>query len=154
MRMKTLVKKSVIIILSLVTIASCNKTKKYSNRMGGYKWELTSLTINGTEVTTKPVLLFKDCDIYKETCEGSWILNEDGRASFVWQFNNKGQKLEIANQTDHVHGIADVKAAEQCIEYSGIYDVVESKRQSITIKTNMANGHKNKDVVIKMQRLN
>lgn len=132
---------------------ACNKTKSNSNKLGGYKWEVKSLTINGTEISNKPTLLFKDCDIYKESCEGSWIGTDQGRAAFAWQFSDNGKKLEIANQTDHVHGIADVKAAEQCIEFTGMYDVQESKRKVLVIKSDMANGHKNKTVEIKLERI-
>lgn len=120
--------------------------------MGGNKWKVVSLSISGSSVSGIPELLFKDCDIYKESCEGSWISPSGGRAQFVWQFRDKGQSLEIANQTDHVHGFEDVKAAEQCIEFSGVYEVIKSRRKFLNLKSTSTHGYKGQEVILELER--
>lgn len=146
------IKNIAVVLFTVSLLASCNKSKKYSKRMDGDKWKVVSLTVAGSEVTGKPELLFKDCDIYKESCEGSWIMPNDGRAAFAWQFRDKGKTLEIINQTDHVHGFADVAAADQCIEFSGVYEVIKSKRKSLTIKSNVTHGHNGQEVKMELER--
>lgn len=150
--MKNLIKVSFAALLTAAMLFACNKSKKYSNRLGGNKWKVVSLKVGGSGVNDLPELLFKDCDIYKESCEGSWINKDEGRAAFVWQFRDKGKILEIANQTDHVHGLQDVKAAEQCIEFSGVYEVVKSKRRSLSIKSSVTHGHTGEEVNMELER--
>lgn len=144
--------KTLVVILLTCTISACNKTKRYSNRIEGNKWKITSIQVNGIADTSHPELLFKDCDIYKETCNGTWISPEGGRAQFVWQFRENGKVLEIANQTDHAHDILDVKAAEKCIEYSGVYEVMKSQRKTFSLKSTKINGHFGKEVKIEMEK--
>lgn len=134
------------------SITFCNKSKMYSNRVEGNKWKITTITVNGNSQGNLPELLFKDCDIYNESCEGSWITGDDGRAQFAWQFRDRGKTVEIINQTDHVHGFQDVKAAEQCIEYSGVYEVIKCRRKSLSIKGKNAHGHAGEEVSIEMER--
>jgi hypothetical protein len=150
--MKNYILKTSTVILLIIVMLACNKSKKFSNRMGGYKWKIVTLTVNGTSETNLPELLFKDCDIYKETCKGTWISEEGGRAQFVWQFRDKGKVLEIANQTDHAHGIIDVKAADQCIAFTGVYEVIKSKRKSLVLKSTSITGHQGKEVNIELER--
>jgi len=145
--------KIVAVILLTSTILACNKTKRYSNRIEGNKWKVTSIEVNGIAESSLPDLLFKDCDIYKETCNGTWISSEGGRAQFVWQFRENGKVLEIGNQTDHVHGILDVQAAEKCIAYSGVYEVVKSRRKTFSLKSTKLNGHLGKEVKIEMEKI-
>lgn len=150
--MKNIIFKTASIIVLISLMISCNKSKKYSNRMEGNKWKITTISINGVAESNLPELLFKECDIYKETCEGTWISTEGGRAQFAWQFRDKGKTLEIANQTDHVHGNLDVKAAEQCISYTGVYNVVKSKRKYLSLKSSVINGHQGKEVILELER--
>jgi hypothetical protein len=131
---------------------ACNKSKRYTNRLDGNKWKVVSITVNGLAQGNLPVLLFKDCDIYKESCKGTWISDGGGRAQFVWQFRENGKVLEISNQSDHAHTLADVKAGEQCIEYTGVYDVLKSKRKFIALKSTTVYGHPNNVVEINLDR--
>jgi hypothetical protein len=110
--------KTLALIILICTLVACNKTRRYSNRIEGNKWKVTSIQVNGVAESSLPELLFKDCEIYKETCNGTWLSNEGGRAQFVWQFRENGKVLEIGNLTDHVHSILDVKAAEKCIDHN------------------------------------
>lgn len=142
----------VIVICSLIASLSCNKSKRYSKRMDGNKWEVIELTVNGTAQSDQPDLLFKECDIYKESCEGSWIMPNDGRAQFAWQFRDKGKILEISNQTDHIHSYEDLKASEACIAYSGIYEVKKSKMKELTIESTQTNGYKGMTVKIILKK--
>jgi len=151
--MKNIIQKSSFALLLIVALMACNKSNRNSRRVEGYKWKVTSINVNGNAETNLPTLLFKDCDIYNEVCKGTWISDEDGRAEFVWQFRDKGKTIEIANQTDHVHDVLDVKAAEQCIAFTGVYEVVNSKRKSLSIKSTKANAYQGKEVKIEMERL-
>ncbi len=150
--MKNKIYKLSVIIFFVGILLSCSKTKRYSKRLDANKWQVKEITIDGVAESNLPEILFKECDVYNESCEGSWITPEGGRSSFIWQFRNNGKEFEISNQTDHVHNFQDVKAAEQCINYSGVYKVIDSKRKLLYIETTNSFGHKGKVVKITFEK--
>lgn len=150
--MKT--KSSLLLLLGFTVLlfTGCNKSKRYSNKMDGKKWQVKEILIDGASQSNLPELLFKECDIYEESCEGSWISAEDGRSAFAWQFRDKGKTFELSNQSDHAHSLLDVKASEQCIAYSGVYEVTESKLNSLKVQSTLTNGFKGKTVVLVFEK--
>lgn len=132
-------------------IGSCDKNKFYSRRVDDNKWQVSELSVNGVKQDTLPLIKFDFCDIYEETCEGSWSA-ADGKAQIAWQFRDKGKTLEISNQTDHGHDLADIRAAQQCIRLSGVYSVVDSKRKYLELKSETTFGYPNKTVIMKLKR--
>lgn len=150
--LQQLIKTTLLTGLFFGLAAGCSKSKHYAKRLDGDKWKVSAWSVDGGSLDNPPELLFKDCDVYEESCEGSWI-SLDGRAQFVWQFREKGQVLEIANQTDHAHSLADVKAAEQCIAFTGVYSVKKSKRRWIQLQSSSTYGYPGKKVNIELERL-
>jgi len=140
------------ILIIAILITACNKSKKYSKRLDGNKWQVKEITIEGGSESNLPEVLFKECDIYEQSCEGSWITPEGGRSAFIWQVRSKGKDFEISNQTDHVHGYLDVKAAEQCIKYTGVYTIVKSKRNQFIIESTVTGGYSGKKVQITFEK--
>lgn len=140
-----------LLLITLFFINSCDKNKRYSRRIDDDKWKVTKLTVDGNEQDSLPVIKFNFCDIYEETCEGSWT-SADGKAKLAWQFRDKGKTFEISNQTDHGHDLADVKAAEHCINYTGVYEVVKSKRKYLEIKSLRTYGYNNKVVLMILEK--
>jgi hypothetical protein len=136
----------------LLAMVSCNKTKTVSNRLDGQKWRVTELSVDGVNQSELPLFKFSECEIYKESCKGLWYLGEEGHSGFAWQIRDKGKILEFNNQADHAHGLEDVKAAEQCIAFSGVYKIIKSKRKSMECETSNAFGYAGKKVVLKMER--
>jgi hypothetical protein len=108
--------------------------------------------VDGVNQPQLPVIKFSECEIYKESCKGLWYLGETGHGGIIWQIRDKGKTLEISNQADHTHSIEDVKAAEQCIAFSGVYKIIKSKRKSMECETSTAYGYSGKKVVLKMER--
>lgn len=147
-------KRIVYITLFALTLLgySCNKTKTSSNRLDGQKWNVTELSVDGVNQTQLPVIKFSECEIYKESCKGLWYLGETGHGGIVWQVRDKGKTLEISNQADHSHTIEDVKAAEQCIAFSGVYKIISSKRKKMEFETSSAYAYSGKKVVLKIER--
>lgn len=141
----------VLVFITALIVANCDKNKRYSKRVDDNKWEVTELTIDGEKQDSLPVIKFNFCDIYEETCEGSWS-SSDGKAIIAWQFRDKGKTFELSNQTDHGHDLADIKAAQQCIKFTGIYEVIKSKLSRFEIKSSKTIGYPNKSVVITMEK--
>lgn len=139
-------------MVALITFMACNKSKTNSNKLDGYKWKVKEITIEGVAETNLPEVLFKECDLYKESCEGSWLIPEGGRSSFIWQVRSKGKEFEISNQTDHAHSLLDVKATEECINYSGVYKILISKRKEFVIESSLTVGYFGKKVKISFTR--
>lgn len=141
-----------IFLFILIIPTACNKSKYRSRKLDGDKWIAKEMTVDGVAETSPPELLFKECDIYKESCSGTWITPDGGRGQFAWQFRNKGKEFELSNQTDHVHSIEDVKAGEQCIKYTGVYTVIESKFKSLVIESKITSGFTGKKVKIEFEK--
>lgn len=148
--MKTLV---LITITALFLTVSCSKSKRNSKKLDDNKWKATELSVDGTSVSELPTFKFNDCDIYKEACKGWWYLGNDGHAETAWQFRNKGKEFEIINQADHAHSIEDIKAADQCIAFSGVYNVIKSTRNKMEFESTTTFKYPNKKVVLKLERI-
>jgi hypothetical protein len=137
-------------------VTSCNKTKKTSNRVIG-EWKVTELSVDGENEDELPIIEFEDCDIYKESCFGEWMNDEGGHAEFIWQFREKAKTFEISFQADeedddHAHDHADEEAAEQCYNFSGVYEVKVNKKNNLEFESTKTIGYEGKKVVLKMER--
>ncbi len=148
--MKTI--KLILVALIVITYSACNKTKYRSNRIDDNKWQIVTLTVDGVSDNYLPTLKFNDSDIYKEASKGWWYYGEEGHGEIAWQFRDNGKIFEFSNQADHAHGVEDVKAAEQAINYSGVYKVIKLSRNNFEIESNETFGNKGKKVIIKMNR--
>jgi hypothetical protein len=136
----------------LLLLVACSKSKKYSRRIDGHSWNVVEMTVNGVPDPARPVLKFKDCEIYKESCTGTWNGASGGHSHIAWQFRNQGREFELSNQSDHAHDLQDVKAVEQSIRYSGVYEVVSSKRKSLSVRSTQTQGFPSETVVIRLER--
>lgn len=150
--------KNLLIVLSImvgIIGTSCNKTKKYSNRLDGEIWTVTALAIDGKSVEELPTFEFDECDIYEELCKAKWGNEEGGHSHFIWQFREKGKKFEISNQSSLAdsHGShADEEAILQCANFSGVYDVTKHTRKEMELKSTSTIGFKGNEVVLKMKK--
>lgn len=157
---KTILFISASIILSIAFIA-CNKTKMYTNRLDGGDWKVTELSVDGTNEAELPEWTIGECDAYKEACKGDWKNDHGHKANFIWQFREKGKKFEISNQSkveDVTAGlIGDMffhaeELADQCVNFSGTYEVVEHKKKMMEFKSTTTIGFPGKTVVIKIEK--
>ena len=83
--------KIIIAVFSIaVLVASCNKTKSTSKRlMKAGEWNVTELSVDGVNQEELPHWVIGDCDIYEESCIGSWQNDEGGATDFVWQVQTR-----------------------------------------------------------------
>lgn len=147
--------KKIKIIISAVLVivfVSCNKTKKYSKRIDGNEWTVVELSVDGVNETNIPIIEFDKCNIYKESCKGEWKNNNGGEAHMAWQFRENGTLFEISNQSDHIHKTEDIEAINQCIKFSGIYEVLENKKKNMAFKSSSLHGFPGKTVVMKLEK--
>lgn len=140
-----------LLLLSLISIIalSCNKNKKFSKRLSGESWSINEITIDGDKQEDLATLTFNECDIYKDNCFASWEVDGD-KANFVWQFRDKAKVFEISNQSELSDDLE--LAIRQCINYSGIYNVTNDSKTSLTIKSSSTIGYENEEVIIKIQK--
>lgn len=156
--MKAIVKLATTLCAIVLIAAACNKSKTYSKRLiKAGEWNITELSVDGTNEDELPDWEIADCDIYEQSCQGEWKNDEGGHAIFVWQFRDKGDTFEISRQEEddghgHSHGHAEEEAIEQCYEFSGVYEVIEHKKKSMEFKSTATLGHPGQTVVIKMEK--
>lgn len=144
------------LLLAILIMSACNKTKINANRLiKAGEWTVTELSVDGTNEDELPKWSIEDCDIYDESCLGEWENEEGGHADFIWQFRDKGKTFEISrqeNEEGHSHGHAGEEAAAQCYAFSGIYEVIERKKDMMQFQTMAALGHAGESVVIKIEK--
>jgi hypothetical protein len=149
---------SLAMVVVLIGMTACNKTKKLSERfMDACEWRVVTLTVDGVAEAELPELHIEDCDIYESVCYGEWENEEGGHAEFAWQFRDKARTFEISYQVDedhhgHFHSHAEEEAAAQCYAFSGVYEVVQSDKSRIEITTTNAVGHPGKTVILIMEK--
>lgn len=141
--------KAIILSLALVALVACDKNKKLSKRLSGETWKMSTFTVGEAAKQDLAEINFDDCDIYDESCTATWIL-DDQSANFIWQFREKGKVFEISNQSSLS---ADLEPAIlQCMNLSGIYDVTDSEKTSMTISSNATFGYGGQLVEIKLSK--
>lgn len=136
-------------------LAGCDKDKKVSKRLSGEEWKVTELTLDGIAQTDLPVLKFEECDIYNELCIGEWTNEAGGRSFFIWQFRNKATSFEISNQSTlaTAGGVeANEEAIIQCSDYSGIYEVKESRKTRMKFEAVSTVGSGGKRVTMTIEK--
>lgn len=144
-----------IIIVAIITLSGCDKDKRHAKRLGGEKWQVTELTMDGASQPDMPLLEFEECDIYNELCIGTWSNNAGGKSYFIWQFRNKATSFEISNQSTiaTAGGVdANEQAVIQCSDYSGIYQVVESKKSKMRFEALSTLGSGGKKVTMTIEK--
>ena len=52
----------------------------------------------------------------------------------------------------HVHNHADEEVAEQCYNFSGVYEVVSAKKKAMEFSSTATLGHTGSTVVIKIEK--
>jgi hypothetical protein len=147
--------KLIIAVFSMaVLFTSCNKTKSTSKRfMKAGEWTVTELSVDGVSQEELPHWVVSDCDIYNESCTGSWRNDEGGATDFVWQVSNKGESFTISRQgPDEGLEHADEEMATQCFEFSGTYEVVESKKTKMKFTSNTTEGFSGQSAIITIEK--
>lgn len=168
--MKTL-RKIGMLTAVLIVITACNKTEINSDRLiEGGTWKVTELSVDGVNEDELPTWEIEECDIYAESCHAEWENDEGGHTEFIWQFRDKGKTFEISHQLgededeehdhdhghdhehDHNSGHAELEVKAQAYAFSGVYDVVERKKDMMQFQSTAAIGHTGKSVIIKIEK--
>lgn len=146
------------LLIAVFTIAllfaSCNKTKSTSKRfIKAGEWNLTELSVDGVNQEELPHWIIGDCDIYAESCVGSWKNDEGGATDFVWQVTNNGDSFVISRQGPN-EGLehADEEMATQCFEFSGAYDIIENGKTSMKLMSTTTEGFSGQSAVIMLEK--
>jgi hypothetical protein len=153
-------KNKVVFALGIALIAAgmsaCNKTKKaHQWLIKAGEWKVVTLTVDGVAVDELPHWEIEDCKVYKESCIGEWKNDEGGHAEFIWQFREKGTIFQVAfqeNDHGHAHTDADHEAEEQCIEFSGVYNVTAHTKDKLELSSTSIAAHNGKTVIIKLEK--
>ena len=84
-------------ISSFLLFTSCNKVKRASKLlMKGETWNVQSVTIDGTEISTKGSwTISQGVDIYAGVPEAIWKTDDTNSAIFEWQFHEKANKFQL-----------------------------------------------------------
>lgn len=143
--------KRIIAVLSIaMLVASCNKTKSASKKfVRAGEWNVTELSVDGESQEELPHLLIGDCDLYNESCIGSWQNDEGGATDFIWQITNGAKSFVISRQgPDAGLEHADEEMATQCFEFSGTYEIIENEKTRMKLKSTATEGFPGQTAII------
>lgn len=147
--------KLILAVLSIALLtASCNKTKSTSKRfMKAGEWTVTELSVDGVSQEELPHWVIGDCDIYNESCIGSWQNDEGGATDFIWQVTDKGDSFIISRQgPDEGLEHADEEMATQCFEFSGTYDIVENEKTMMKFTSTATEAFSGQSAIITIEK--
>ncbi len=145
----------------LIGLSACNKTKSTSNRfMDAGEWQITEMSVDGTNEEELPLWEIEDCNIYEESCYGHWENEEGGHADFIWQFREKANTFEISHQIveheeeagEEEHDHASEEVAEQAYNFSGVYAVEKRKKDNMIFTSNETVGFPGQSVKIVIEK--
>ncbi|MDG1147123.1 MAG: hypothetical protein P8N52_02335 [Crocinitomicaceae bacterium] len=152
--MKKYIKLFVAVFSIALLSVSCNKTKSTSKRlMKAGEWNVSELSVDGVSQEELPHWVIGDCDIYNESCVGSWQNDEGGATDFIWQVTNNGDSFTISRQGPE-EGLehADQEVAVQCFEFSGTYDILESDKKTMKLTSTATDGFSGQTAIITLEK--
>jgi hypothetical protein len=143
-------------ITLLIGMSACNKAKTISKKfIKTGEWTITELSVDGVNEDELPTWEINDCDIYAESCSGEWRNEEGGHTKFIWQFREKANTFEISHQKheeEHDNDHASEEVAEQAFNFSGVYEVIERKKDAMEFTSKNTVGYSGQKVIIKIQK--
>lgn len=133
-----------------VTTIACDKDKRASKRfMKPGTWQVKEVSVAGNNLDTLPTWSVNNCDIYENLCTASWTRN--GVSSQIhWQFNDKAQTFKISRVVppEECENFYTELVEQQTYQYSGVYDVIESKKTRKVFESNATIGYAGQKVRI------
>lgn len=143
-------------VVLAILFASCNKDKRASKRfMRADVWHVKTLTVDDEiQDAEKVKWLVSECDIYEELCAAVWSL-EDKTSQFYWQFNEKAETFTISRvvAAEDCGDFYTEEVEQQTFLFSGVYNVIKSKRNEKVFESTETIGFKGKKVSITLSTL-
>lgn len=156
MKKNILIKKMSYLFMLVVLFASCNKEKRFSNRLQkGEKWMVESIRIAGEEVTGSLGfwLIKSDVDIYEQVPSLVWERNAESTLC-EWQFQDKGKSFQLNyyQLCEECDGTLLDSLDYDAYNLTGNYTVERKNRKQMEFRSNSTVGYSNSEVVISIQR--
>lgn len=147
---KVKVKRVLMLILLIVLVISCDKTKRASNQLiKKGRWTITELRAGTTEFTKLPKWQIYSCPDPENSCPAKWEHQAGSATDFYWKFYNIGGDFDF--YVDTTQADKSTMAYAQCQNFSGHYKVKESKSKSFHFESEEVVGYPGKLVTIKIE---
>lgn len=135
----------------LVTIVSCDKNERaYKRFIDEGRWAVTELSAGTTLFTKLPDWQIYPCDDHENYCLATWEHQNESTVDFYWKFSNLGGDFDF--YADSATSDTQSMAFSQCVNFSGMYDVKESKRRLFRFESYTTFGYPDKLVTIVLER--
>lgn len=145
----------VAIAILTLTVTSCNKEKRYSNKLiKGEKWEVKDITVAGNSLNTFGVWnVTQDVVIYDTIPQVLWTADTLD-AVFEWQFQNKGKtfQLNYVQLCDECFGDELSMLDYLTYDLTGTYDVERHSRKKMEFISNQTIKYNGQEVHILIER--
>ena len=150
-------KKLALLFIAFSLLLSCNKEKRFSNKlMKGETWRIVGITVDEQFYGHYGQwLVTQDVDIYDSVPGIEWNANSQ-KATFQWQFQDKGKTFEIAYKDPTCVNCTTPPEELDFQTYflSGKYDVVVHKKDRMRFVSSNTVGFPGKRVEINVDRMN
>src|SRR5688572_17921526 len=138
------------VTILLVAITSCDKNERAYKQIEEGRWVVTELSAGTTNYTKLPKWQFYDCGDHENYCMANWEHQNGSSAEFYWRFTNLGGDFDF--YVDPLESDTQTMAYSQCFNFSGEYDVKESKRKSFRFESYNTTGYPDLLVTIRMEK--
>ena len=142
------------VLIGLIFVA-CDKNKRASKKlMNAGECNIKSLTVNGSAISLNDGYWQVDeCDIYEELCTATWV-DSSKTSNIYWQFNEKAKTFNISRMVapEDCEDFYTEAVEQLTYNFSGEYEVIESKRKSKIFESNKTIGHNGSKVRIELER--
>ncbi len=147
--------KKLFYLFPILVLFACNKEKRFSKRlMKKEKWEVQSITLNGTESQfTGFWTISQGVDIYDSVPSAIWNWNnQDAVAN--WQFQDKGKSfvLQYQQQCAECEGVDLDSLDIFTFNISGKYEVEKHGLNKMIFRSSATNAYSGQAVEISLKR--
>jgi hypothetical protein len=139
------------VTITLVAITSCNKNERaYHRIIEDGRWVITTLSSGTTNHTKLPKWQIYPCDDHENYCRATWEHQNGSSSDFYWRFTNLGGDFDF--YVDSLGSETQTMAFAQCANFSGEYDVTETKRHLFRFESYSTTGYPNQPVIIQIEK--
>lgn len=140
-----------VFIMTFLLLQSCDKNEQaYNKLLRSGTWQVSELSAGTNNFTKLPAWQISSCADHDNYCSGLWQHDNGSEVEFIWRFTNLGGDFELypdSSETD-----TTTMAYAQCLNFSGMYDVIKSPRKKFTFESDQTFGYPNQVVKIVIER--
>src|SRR5690606_3161129 len=139
------------VVVLLFFAMSCDKTAVATRKfLKAGEWNTTQLTAGTITFDKLPRWEIQDCENHENFCQGVWHHPNGSKTLFYWKFSNIGGTFGYYADPQEIE--TGSMAYSQCLNFSGEYKIIKSKKKLFHFESEETLGYPGKLVTIIIER--